>query len=74
MIGFHQAAAAIYLAAGIGALLGIVLPSARMSRGAVWGLALGALLQGLGFATLHLSSPAPALTDIPVVLSLVSPR
>ena len=71
LIEFHQAAAAIYLAAGIGALLGIVLPSRRMTRGAVWGLALGAVVQALGFATLHRLSPTPALTDLPVVLALV---
>jgi ABC-type transport system involved in cytochrome c biogenesis permease subunit len=71
VIEFHQAAAAVYLAAGIGALLGIVLPSARIARGAVWGLALGALLQGLCFATLHRLNPAPSLTDLPVVLALV---
>ena len=72
MIEIHQAAAAIYLAAGIGALLAIVLPSPRMSRGAVWGLALGALVQSFGFATLHRIEPTPALTDLPVVLGLIS--
>lgn len=71
MIELHQAAAAIYLAAGIGALLGIVLPSPRMARGAIWGLAFGALIQGIGFATLHRMSPAPGLTDLPMVLSLI---
>ncbi len=72
MIEIQQAAAAIYLAAGIGALLAIVLPSARMSRGAVWGLALGAAVQSVAFATLHRLNPAPALTDPGVVLGLVS--
>jgi ABC-type uncharacterized transport system permease subunit len=72
LIEIHQAAAAVYLAAGIGALLAIVLPSARMSRGAVWGLGLGALLQSLGFATLHRVEPTPALTDLPVILALIA--
>lgn len=72
MIEIQQAAAAIYLAAGIGALLALVLPSRRMSRGAVWGLALGAIVQSLAFATLHRLDPAPALTDLRIVLGLVS--
>ena len=72
MIEIQQAAAAIYLAAGIGALLAVVLPSPRMSRGAVWGLALGAILQSVAFATLHRLDPPPALTDLRVVLGLVS--
>ena len=70
MIEFHQAAAAVYLAAGIAALVGIVLPSPRMSRGAVWGLVLGAVLQGLGFATLHRQPDPPPLTDPTSVASL----
>ena len=72
MIEIQQAAAAIYLAAGIGALLALVLPSPRMSRGAVWGLALGAIVQSFAFATLHRLNPPPALTDLRVVLGLVS--
>lgn len=70
MIEFQQAAAAIYLAAGIAALVGIVLPSARMSRGAVWGLLLGAALQGLGFVTLHRQPSPPLLTDPTSVTTL----
>jgi ABC-type uncharacterized transport system permease subunit len=72
LIEIHQAAAAIYLAASIGALLAIVLPSRRMSRGAVWGLAMGAIVQCAGFATLHRLQPPPALTDLWVVLELIS--
>ena len=72
MIEIHQAAAAIYLAASIGAVLAIVLPSRRMSRGAVWGLAMGALVQSAGFATLHRLQPPPALTDLWVVLELIA--
>ncbi len=48
MTEFHQAAAAVYLAAGIAALLGIVMPSSRLSRGAIGALVLGAVLQGTG--------------------------
>ena len=40
MTEFQQAAAAIYLASGIGAMLGLVLPAARLTRAAVWGVGL----------------------------------
>jgi ABC-type uncharacterized transport system permease subunit len=72
MVELHQIAAAIYLAAGVGALLGIVLPAPRMSRGAVWGLALGAAVHGVAFATLHRAEPTPALTDLPAAVSLMA--
>jgi len=71
MIELQQTAAAIYLAAGVGALIGIALPSARASRGAVWGLALGALVQGLALATLHRLDPVPSLTSLPLVGSFM---
>lgn len=72
MTEFHQAAAAVYLAAGIMALLGIVLPSERVSRGAIGSLVLGAVFQGIAFATLH-RQPAPmALTDLSSVGALVA--
>ena len=57
MIELHQIAAALYLAAGIGSLLGLVLPAPRMSRGGAWGLGLAALVHGVGFATLHTLDP-----------------
>jgi ABC-type transport system involved in cytochrome c biogenesis permease subunit len=57
-------AAALYLAAGVGALLGLALPARRIQIGARWGLALGALVQGVAFATLHRLDPAPSLTEL----------
>lgn len=72
MTEFHQAAAAVYLAAGIAALLGIVLPSDRMSRVAIWALVAGAALQGIAFATLHRQPAPPALTDLTSVGALVA--
>ena len=72
MVEFHQIAAALYLAAGVGALLGVVVGSARMERGAAWGLALGAVVQGLGFATLHRLANAPPVTDLRVALSFMT--
>lgn len=72
MIELHQIAAALYLAAGIGALVGVVLPAPRMVRGSAWGLALGALVQGAAFATLHLVQPTPQLTELAPALSLMA--
>jgi ABC-type uncharacterized transport system permease subunit len=71
VIIFQQTAAAIYLAAGVGALLGIALPSARISRGALWGLGLGAGVHALAFATLHRLDPVPQLTSLPVAISVM---
>lgn len=64
MIEFQQTAAALYLAAGLGALLGLALPEERILRGARIGLALGALAQLAALATLHRLDPAPPLTDL----------
>lgn len=69
MVQFHQIAAALYLAAGVGALLGVVLAKPRMERGASIGLALGALMHGAGFATLHRVPDAPPVTDLPMAIS-----
>ena len=70
MIELHQIAAALYLAAGIGSLLGLVLPAERISRGAAWGLGLGAVVHGFAFATLHTLDAPPSLTDLASVISL----
>ncbi len=72
MVELHQVVAAIYLAAGVGALLGVVLPAPRMARGAVWGLALGAVVHAIAFASLHRADPTPSLTDLPAALSLTA--
>jgi ABC-type transport system involved in cytochrome c biogenesis permease subunit len=69
MVEFHQIAAALYLAAGIGALLGVVLGKSGMERGASIGLALGALFQATGFATLHRLPSSPPVTDLPMAIS-----
>jgi ABC-type uncharacterized transport system permease subunit len=72
LIEFQQIAAALYLAAGVGALLGVALPAPRVSRGAMLGLALGAVMQGLAFATLHKLDPVPPLTSLPVAASFMA--
>lgn len=64
MIQFQQMAAVLYLAAGVGALLGLVLPAPKIQRGARVGLILGAVCQFAAFATLHQLDPAPRLTDL----------
>lgn len=64
MYALQYMAAALYLAAGVGAVLGLALPAPRILRGARWGLALGALVQTGAFATLHRLDPAPSLTEL----------
>jgi ABC-type uncharacterized transport system permease subunit len=71
VIRFQQIAAALYLAAGVGALLGIALPDNRIRRGAVWGLAFGFFVQTLSFVSLHRMEEAPALTSLPMALSFM---
>ncbi len=72
MIIFHHIAAALYLAAGVGATLGLVLPAPRVLRGARWGLALGALAQAAAFGTLHRLESAPALTDLRMAIAMMA--
>ncbi|MGH0035214.1 MAG: cytochrome C assembly family protein [Myxococcota bacterium] len=71
MVTFHQIAAALYLAAGVGGLLGIVLPAPRIARGAAVGLALGVVVHAVALASLH-GPPAVPLTELPAALSLVA--
>ena len=72
MIVFHHLAAALYLAAGVGAILGLVLPAPRVLSGARWGLAMGALAQAAAFGTLHRLEPAPALTDLRIAVAVMA--
>ena len=72
MVELYQIAAALYLAAGLGALLAVVLQRPRMERGAALGLALGAAAQGSGYATLHLVHNAPPVTDLVMAVSLMT--
>jgi ABC-type transport system involved in cytochrome c biogenesis permease subunit len=71
VIEFHQIAAALYLGAGLAALLGIALPEPRLGRIAAWGLVGGVVVHALGFATLHTVEPTPPLTDLALVISLI---
>jgi ABC-type transport system involved in cytochrome c biogenesis permease subunit len=65
-------AAALYLAAGVSAMLGLALPSQRILRGACWILGAGAGVQALAFATLHRLDPAPSLTDLGQALAVMA--
>ncbi len=68
----QQIAAALYLAAGVGALLAVTLPARRMERGAVIGLALGAVAQTAFYATLHRADSVPPLASLPAAFGLTA--
>jgi ABC-type transport system involved in cytochrome c biogenesis permease subunit len=65
-------AAALYLAAGVGGMLGLTLAAPRVLHGARWGLALGAVAQAVAFVALHRSGPAPALTDLTQAIAVMA--
>jgi ABC-type uncharacterized transport system permease subunit len=68
----HQLTAACYLVAVLAAGLGLALASRRGSRLAVALLGLGFALHTAAFAALHELRPTPALTDLPLALSLMA--
>lgn len=68
---FYQLAGIVYLAAAVAAALGFTLPSARASRAAVAGLALGVVLHTLAFWQLHAGERTPPLTDLAYVVPFV---
>ena len=72
MNGFQQVAAAIYLASGLGALLGLALPAIRLRHAAAWGLSLGVVIQAVALAQLHTQDPVPSLADLPYAISFTA--
>jgi ABC-type uncharacterized transport system permease subunit len=72
ILWIHHLSAAIYLAAGILAGLGLALLAPRLQRLAVWVLALGAMVHAAGFATLHSVDAVPPLTDLPTAVSFMA--
>lgn len=72
MYALQYMAAALYLAAGVGAVLGLSLPAPSVLRGARWGLAIGAVVQFFAFATLHQVEPAPQLTDLGYAIAVMA--
>lgn len=67
-----QLAAALYLAAGLAAWLGVLLEAPRASRSAAWLLAAGAAVQGVTFFGFHREPSPPPLTDLPAAVSLMA--
>lgn len=72
MYAFQYWAAALYLAAGVGGVLGMALPAPKVLRGARWGLGLGAIVQLAAFASLHRLEPAPSLTDLGYAVAMMA--
>src|SRR3990172_4953656 len=68
----HQWTAAAYLAASVAAVVGLGVRARRWLRFGVWLLALAAVLHGLAFFELHLLTPTPALTELPLAVSLAA--
>ena len=68
---FYQLAATVYLAAAVAAALGFTLPSERLSRGAVVGLAVGVVVHTMAFWQLHEGERTPPLTDLAYVVPFV---
>lgn len=71
-LALHQLTDAAYLMAALLAVLGLVLSSPRLERAAVGGLALGFALHTLSFLAIHRLVPTPALTELPMALSLTA--
>ena len=72
IVQLHQLAAALYLAAGLAAGLGLALPLTRLLRVAVAILAVGALIHGFSFSLFHEATPPVPLTDHAAAVSLMA--
>ena len=72
IVGLHQLTAALYLAAGLLAGVGLALARPTLSRAAVAVLVAGAGLHGICFAAFHLAAEPPPLTDLPASVSLMA--
>jgi len=72
VVQLHQLTAALYLAAGLVAGLGLALPMRSLLRGAASLLGVGALVHGIAFSQLHRADPPVPLTDIPAAISFMA--
>jgi len=72
IVALHQLTAALYLAAGLLAGVGLVLARPTLSRAAVAVLVAGACFHGVAFVAFHLASEPPPLTDLPASVSLMA--
>jgi ABC-type transport system involved in cytochrome c biogenesis permease subunit len=68
----HPWTAATYLAASIAAVAGLSVRVRRALVVGVWLLAVAVVLHGLAFFELHGREPTPALTELPLAVSLAS--
>lgn len=68
---FHELTAALYLAAGLLAGVGLAAPAPRLVRASALVLATGAVVHGIAFAAFHLAAEPPPLTDLPAAVSLM---
>lgn len=72
MIALLQIAAALYLAAGAAAGMGLSLGARRAVRAGLILLAAGAVVQAGSLVALHAMEPTPPLTSLPVAVSLMT--
>lgn len=72
VVALHILTSAFYLAAGVAAGVGVVLPSPRALRHAVSLLLVGAVAHAAAFAAFHLAAVPPPLTDLPAAVSLMA--
>ena len=72
MVELLQLAAAIYLAAGVCALLGLALPAPRVRHAAVWGLVAGALAQAASFGSMHGGGSGTSLMSLSLSISVMA--
>lgn len=71
-LALHPWTAATYLAASIAAVAGLGVRVRRALAVGVWLLAAAAVLHGLAFFELHGREPTPALTQLPLAVSLAA--
>jgi len=72
LIGLHQLAATLYLAAGMAGGVAPAQRGGRARRVALWLLRVGALVHLSAFAFLHQAESTPQLTDLPAATSLTA--
>lgn len=72
MTDLLQVTAALYLASGLAAWLGVALTSARSMRASVALLAAGAVVHVGAFVAFHREPQPPPLTDLPAAVSLMA--
>ena len=72
VVQLHQLTAALYLAAGLIAGLGLALPMRSLLRGSIGLLGIGAVVHGIAFSQLHYAEPPIPLTDSPAAISFMA--